>query len=177
MIRKITAYLIITLGVFIFLYLNSLHVNMKGYFQLVALVSFLIISLGIWLFSIGKKKFKPPFHATKFKIDTQLIEKGEKIQVDFKDCFVLTRVNQEKFIDDSEFAKKWLEKYKKFEKELLFEGQSLIIFELPGNLFKSPLIPKDRESLLFLLEKKGKIDLYLDKNDADRYYVDLSFLN
>ena len=42
--------------------------------------------------------------------------------------------------------------------------------------FYSPEIDKDSETLSFLLERQGIIDLYIDNNDLDNYYFDLKFL-
>jgi hypothetical protein len=42
--------------------------------------------------------------------------------------------------------------------------------------FYSPEIDKDSETLSFLLERQGIIDLYIDNNNFDNYYFDLNFL-
>ena len=60
-------------------------------------------------------------------------------------------------------------------------NQAVLIFDNSHNdkteKFISRVIPFDRVTLLFKLDKQKETTLYVDKNDRSKYYFDLEFLS
>ncbi len=60
-------------------------------------------------------------------------------------------------------------------------NQAVLIFDNSHNgkteKFVSRVIPFDRVTLLFKLDKQKETTLYVDKNDRSKYYFDLEFLS
>ncbi|MBA3898908.1 MAG: hypothetical protein H0X62_01665 [Bacteroidetes bacterium] len=56
-------------------------------------------------------------------------------------------------------------------------NQTVIIFPYKDKKFISRVLPFDRITLLFKLDNKKEINLFVDKQNNDCYYFDLDFLN
>lgn len=193
--RRILAYILFGLGVLTVTFFRKYSGELIPY-------PFLFGLLGLAMFWVGLLilRYTPSTKEITVKkqiaaVINELKENGEKIQVDLTQC----ELKAHNYIEEKE---RYPHKYElltlDIEREIqgwnaLGSGlmrnveqvqieQTVIIFYKLNSLtgqtekFISRVIPKDKITLSFYLEKQKQTTLYVDKTYQERYYFDLDFL-
>ncbi len=194
--RRIFAYILFGLGFLTFTFFRKYSGDLIPY-------PFLFWLLGLAMFWGGLLflRYTPStkeINAQKqlTEIINDLKENGEKIQVDLMKC----ELKEHNYIEEKEkYGHKNELLTLDIEREIqgwnaLGGGsmrnveqvqikQTVIIFLKPNirsgqtEKFISRVIPKDKITLTFYLDKQKQTTLYVDKTNRERYYFDLDFLN
>ncbi len=184
-IKNILALICAASGLLIVLFFRNYEGRVIPYPILWWLLGILLLPFSSWLFYSARKERMND----KRKVVRQAIEKlkseADVIHVDVDDCEVLT--GYDKIIDDGEINVS--PKYQMFSAFLpeddpspeIDKESSVIVFktDVQGKEMKfvSRRIRKDGVTMEFLLANKKQIDLYVDKNNPQKYWFDLDFLN
>jgi len=163
---------------------------------------FLFWVLGLVLFAGGFLFLRYTPDSKELNIRKRLVEtinglknNGERIQVDLSQCEIKEHnymEEKDKYGHNNEFLTLNIEKEIQGWNILSGDGwrnveqvqirQSVLIYEKqnPRNgmveRFVTRVIPKDKVTLSFYLDKQKKTTLYVDKENRERYYFDLDFL-
>lgn len=194
MIRRIVAYFLFGLGLIILTFFRNYSSDIIPY-------PFIIWLLGLALFFGGWAllRFTPTIEESKKLIElNKLIEdlkiNGEKIKVNFSMCDIKSNYyteQRDRYGQPDEittlgvegeiqawnalggYSDKNIKHVDVYQSVLVFKNQNNDLIET----FVSRVIPKEKTSLMFLLDDKKETILYVDKTDRTRYYFDLDFLN
>lgn len=143
----------------------------------------IMIVIGVIItYTIGKKDDKV-FLKEIERLKAELRQNGEAVRVEFLKCEVKTNdYSEEREIGYSHRVQFYnaLQDERK-NTEIVEVYQSVIVFKYEHEgiteTFYSHIITKEREHLLFILDTKKETMLYIDKNDRERYFFDLDFLD
>jgi hypothetical protein len=194
--RRILAYILFGLGFLTIIFFRKYSGSAISY-------PFLFWLLGIVMFIGGLffLRYTPTTNEINFQkkireVINDLKVNGDKIQVDFTQCDIKEHnytEEREKYAHSSEFLT--LDFERQIQGWNAISGssihnvkqvqikQSIIIFQYQNNQtgnaekFVSRVIPKDKITLLFYLDKQKNTCLYVDKINRDKYYFDLEFLS
>jgi hypothetical protein len=146
---------------------------------------FLIAGLVIFIIGCTRLNLKavPRYMSSEEQLITQLKNRGDRIYVDFSKCEIKENsyseeINESETLQGSAILGSLYPSQNVEHREVV---QSVIVFESIYNgktiKFLSPIIPKDKTTLLFLLYAQKETYIYLDPKDEDTYYFDLEFLS
>jgi hypothetical protein len=193
MVRRISAYILFGLGFLTVTFFRKYSGTIIPYPFL-----FWLIGLSMFWGGWALLRWTPTI---KEQQDTDRLKKliddiktnGEKIKVDFSKC----DIKQNNYVEEKEKygtgsyittldIERDIQAWNALtdstrNTERVQVNQAVLIFDNSHNdkteKFVSRVIPFDRVTLLFKLDKQKQTTLYVDKNDRSKYYFDLEFLS
>lgn len=193
MVRRITAYLLFGLGFLTVTFFRKYSGTIIPYPFLFWLIG-LLMFWGGWALLRWTPTIKELQDTERLKkLIDDIKTNGEKIKVDFSKC----DIKQNNYVEEKEKygtgsyittldIERNIQAWNALtdstrNTERVQVNQAVLIFENSHNgkteKFVSRVIPFDRVTLLFKLDKQKETSLYVDKNDRSRYYFDLEFLS
>lgn len=144
----------------------------------------LIITASGWItMRMGNKREDEIFKEEMETIKNEFKKYGEAVRVEFSKCEIKTNdYSEEEETESDDRDQIWNALTDETKSTRVVDVyQSVIVFKYEHDgmveTFYSGIIPKEREHLLFILDNKKETMLYIDKNDRERYFFDLDFLN
>jgi hypothetical protein len=107
---------------------------------------------------------------------------ADKILVDLNSCEIKANNYTEQVVDQRSYRSQAFDTMRGSPKKYgdIYINQAMLIFETEKygqkERYYSPTIYKDEITLRFLLDKQKETYLYIDKNNREKYYFDLEFL-
>ena len=108
---------------------------------------------------------------------------GEAVRIEFSKCQIKTNDYSEEheigYSGRVQFLNALQDERKNTETVEVYQSVIVFKYEHDGitEIFYSNIIPREREHLLFMLDTKKETMLYIDKEDRERYFFDLDFLD
>jgi hypothetical protein len=193
MIRTIISLLMIMIGAIVMIAFNQYKGTAIPYPLLFFLLGMIMTLSGLWILFRVDALFERVKHESRLRQTIRHLEQhGEKIVFDPSACEIKENSYSEERDIYSEdevilseakrniMALDALTDESRNTKRVQVNHSVLVhrhIHNGKEEVFYSPLIPKDRITLMFLLENKKEGCIYVDRNDRRVYYFDLRFLD
>jgi|LakMenEpi03Aug12_release.lakeMendotaPanAssembly.Ray.scaffolds.fasta_scaffold731268_2 hypothetical protein len=193
MVRRISAYILFGLGFLTVTFFRKYSGTIIPYPFLFWLIG-LLMFWGGWALLRWTPTIKEQQDTDRLKkLIDDIKTNGEKIKVDFSKC----DIKQNNYVEEKEKygtgsyittldIERDIQAWNALtdstrNTERVQVNQAVLIFDNSHNdkteKFISRVIPFDRVTLLFKLDKQKETTLYVDKNDRSKYYFDLEFLS
>jgi hypothetical protein len=183
LIKAVLGFLFIGIGFLFFLFFGKYKGNLIPYPVFGYIVGILLMVLGYLLVKSGitlnNKKEKQNFNS---EID-RFKQSADKIKVNLSDCEILSNNYTEQVEKVKSYKAQALDSIYDSGKniEQVDINQTVIVYKTTQygqkEQFNSSTINKDRITLNFLLAKHKETYLYVDRNNRQKYYFDIEFLN
>jgi hypothetical protein len=184
MIIRVSAYILIGLGIVVFLFFRYYSGTLIPYPFLMWLLGIGMIVGGLIIITKIASKEDASDMENMNSLIKELKETGEMINVEFADCEIKSNnYTEERERYRNSKIQAWNAIGGDADKNVkqVDIHQSVIVYNHKQNgeveTFYSRVIPKEKITLMFLLSSKKNITLYVDRDDRTRYYFDLDFLN
>jgi predicted membrane protein len=193
--KRILSYILFGLGFLTVTFFRRYSGTLIPYPFLFWLLGIILFVIGIYLYRTTSTIKEQKNEGIIKKYIADLKENGERIKVDLTKC----EIKENNFTEEKEkYAGTNTLTYLDIERqiqmwnaigdatrntELVNINQSVIIFTHNNSrqgkteTFVSRIIPKDRTTLLFKLDTHKETTLYVDKQDRQKYYFELDFLD
>ena len=180
--KHIIGIIFMALGALFIFFFKGYDGNFIPYPLLWLVASIILFALGLLLYIFSKpkalKELEKSYHS-EFK---RLVEHGEQITVDLKQCKIVSSNYTEELPRSSSERIQWLDSLSSNNTltEQVEFNQTQVIYTLDDltgtRVFISPVIEKDKATLSFLLDLQRETTIYVDVQNPEIYYFDLSFL-
>lgn len=180
--RIVFSLIFLILGLILILFFGNYKGTTIKYSFVYVLAGFLSILIGFLFIKSANnalfKKKKPKKRQKKASAGTLI-----KIKVDLNSCKI---VDNKYFIEEDiyssnkiSFLNSLYDSSKNIKTTEITHARIIFNYSHNGNnlTFVSPIIEKDKNTLLFLLEKQKYTYIYLDNNNFNNYNFDLDFLD
>jgi hypothetical protein len=181
--KRLLGIVLIIIGILTYLFFRNYTGNFLPYSTLWFFVGIILVIIGFRLFITSKSKHVQQLEKSFQEEIDRLKHYGEKINVDFKDCEIISSNYYKEVPKSSNYRVQALDSIYDSSRsvENVEINQSRITYQDKNlsydYIFISPLINKDNITLSFTLDKYKKTTIYVDKKDKSLYYFDLEFLN
>ncbi|HEY8969709.1 MAG TPA: hypothetical protein VIM64_11470 [Puia sp.] len=183
--RRILAYFLFGLGFLTLTFFKHYRGEMIPYPFLFWLIGLALWGGGFLLLRYTPDGGEPRDRKKLMATIADLKSNGEKIQVDLAKCEIKEHSYSEEREKYGQEVQGWnaLGGGSWRNVEQLQVRQSVLIFERQNprsgvvEKFVTRVIPKDKITLSFYLDKQKHTSLYVDRHNRGRYYFDLDFLN
>lgn len=188
--KRILAWTLFGIGLLILTFFRRYNGNVIPYPWLIYVSGILCFLIGFYLLRKTPTTTENKILEKAKALVKDLKENGEKLMVDLDACEIKeNHYYQEpdnfKNATDIELvtATDLVYLYNKFNSPPTDNQtlQSVAVFKTnykgKDRTFYSPTIAKDKDNLLFKFLAQKKTTIYIDKNDSDKYYFDIEFIN
>jgi hypothetical protein len=170
----IAAFILLILSSLMSLFFRHYHCSMISHLWAFYLGSILLGLIGVLLFVLAASTAEKTAGQQQSRLITDLEANGEKILVDLNAC----EIRGNDYTETIEIT------HVRAPSEYITEDieQSVFIFQRENTCtgtferFVSPVIPKDKITLSFYLDRQRQTTLYVDKTNRSHYHFDLDFL-
>jgi hypothetical protein len=188
--KRILAWILFGIGILILAFFRNYTGNVIPYPWLIYVSGILCFLIGFFLLrktpTIDQNKIMEKAKAFINDLKTN----GEKLKVDLENC----EIKENHYYEEQDHFKNASDIELLTAKDLIYlynklnytpsdnqTYQSVVIFKTnykgKDRTFYSPTIPKDKNNLLFKFGEQKTTTIYIDTNDSDKYYFDISFVH
>lgn len=182
MTSKTPGYILIGLGGVTYLFFKNYQGGVIPYPSLFYALGIATFAGGFGLLFLASKNHIKKINRYSHNEIDDLKHNGERIPVNFSQCEIKeNNYSEEVEKNYSDSKSLGLLTGHTNNIEIVSRNQSVIVYEASNgsriDKFVSPVIPKDKATLMFLLDAQKQTTLYVDKTNSSRYFFDLDFLS